>query len=183
MSSKRADRWDRCETKRNSNFFVWCFECWLLICELDVDDLMCVWLLFFFLSSDVSTFQKDDYCRDHSMSTSRKKIDYWLDVEDSSKKIDVDWNVVQTDWLTNWLRRNLQLNRFVDLKMLYVNFSFNSRKRHASWSLSKRTFWRFSFKHSRISTSDEDIVSIRFFYEQLTIFFNLAYLYEIDDFI
>ena len=43
--------------------------------------------------------------------------------------------------------------------------------------------WRFSFKHSRISTNDEDIVSTRFFYEQLTIFFYLAYFYEIDDFI
>ena len=42
--------------------------------------------------------------------------------------------------------------------------------------------WRFSFEHSRIFTSDKNFVSTRSFYEQ-SIFFNFAYLYEIDDFI
>ena len=37
-----------------------------------------------------------------------------------------------------------------------------------------RMIRRFSFEHSRTSTSDEDIVSTRFFYEQLTIFFNYS---------
>ena len=46
-----------------------------------------------------------------------------------------------------------------------------------------RVIWRFSFEHSRISTSDENFVSTRSFYEQMAIFFNLAYFYEIDDFI
>ena len=38
--------------------------------------------------------------------------------------------------LHDFFRENF---RFVDMKMLYVNFSFNSRRRHASWFLSKRT--------------------------------------------
>ena len=37
-----------------------------------------------------------------------------------------------------------------------------------------RMIRRFSFEHSRIFTSDESIVSTRFFYEQLTIFFNYS---------
>ena len=41
-----------------------------------------------------------------------------------------------------------------------------------------RVIRRFFFEHSRIFTSDENIVSTRSLYEQLAIFFNLAYLYE-----
>ena len=46
-----------------------------------------------------------------------------------------------TDWLT-FKTKNQLLSRFVDLKMLYVNFSFNSRKRHVSWFFSKELSFR-----------------------------------------
>ena len=49
--------------------------------------------------------------------------------------------------------------------------------------VSLRTIWRFFFKHSRISTSGEGFVSTRSSYEQLAVFFNLAYLYETGDLI
>ena len=44
-----------------------------------------------------------------------------------------------------WLRDFSQKNfRFVDLKMLYVNFiQFTKIRSVTSWSLSKRIFWRF----------------------------------------
>ena len=51
--------------------------------------------------------------------------------------------------------------------------------------VSLRVIRRFSFEHSRIFTSDENIVSTRFLYEQLTIFFNYSRISTniFDDFI
>ena len=101
------------------------------------------------------------------------------------------------DWLTDWLDE--QENR--QLIVIVANSLFLSKRiSHSGDFLFTRVFlrvvddflltrvflraiWRFSFKHSRIFTSDEDFVFTRFFHEQLTIFFNLAYFYEIDDFI
>ena len=80
------------ETRRNETkfkFFVWNFE-WLFV--------DCVWFLFFFLTSDVSTFQENEYCKDRSeinelidskkhedrlltecrLISTNKEIDYWL---------------------------------------------------------------------------------------------------------
>ena len=60
----------------------------------------CVWFLFFFLTNDVSTFQKNKYCKNRLMNelidsknqknclliqyrliSTNKKIDYWLNVD------------------------------------------------------------------------------------------------------
>ena len=164
--TKRSETWIsrscwECNRSRNRKFWCWV---WMIVCWFD--DLMCVWLLFFSLSSDVSTLQKDDYCRNHLMNgltDSRKHENRLLIVILANSR---------ADWLSK--QENRLLNRFVDMEMLYVNFSFNSRRRHASWSFSKKTFWRFSFKHSRIFTSDESFVSTRFLYEQMAIFFNYS---------
>ena len=159
------------------------------------------------------------------MTRKSTKIVYWLDVVNSKKKIDnwlnVDWfrrtkksiidcrcnRLIDVDWFSK--QENRLLNRFVDMKMLYVNFSFNSRKfvlwfrdffkkfeLKIKWNtfivfkkktshiddfflfrVFLRTIRRFSFEHSRIFTSDKNFVSTRFFYEQLTIFFNYSRIF------
>ena len=162
------------ETKRNKSNEIFLFDVLKLFVDLMIwCEFVVVCNFYFFLSSDVSTFQKNDYCKNHSkinelidskkhedrllikcrklekknrqltecrLISTNKKIDYWLNIDwfRRTRKSTVDWNVVQTDSLTNWFRKNLQLSRFVDLKMLYVNFSFNSRKRHVSWLFSEK---------------------------------------------
>ena len=69
-------------------------------------DWVCVWLLFFSLSSDISTLQEDDYCRDSLMSTSKKKIDYWLTdrLEEQEDRQLIDWLTRRAKRSTiNWL--------------------------------------------------------------------------------
>ena len=88
--------------------------------------------------------QRDRLLTEYRLISTNKKIDYWLDVEDSKKKIDnwlnVDWfrrtkrSTVDcrcsrlTDWSIFKTKRSTIDCRFVDLKMLYVNSSFNSRR-------------------------------------------------------
>ena len=70
---------------------------------------------------------------EYRLISTNKKIDYWLNVENWKKEID-NWLVDRIftfhhDWLIDFQNtKDRQLSRFVDLKMLYVNFSFNSRK-------------------------------------------------------
>ena len=174
---------------------------------------MCVWLLFLSLSSDVSTFQEDDYCRDHSnvdertdskkhedrllteyrLISTNKKIDYWLDVEDSSKKIDtVDLLIKFSFFITmSWLaseQKNRLLSRFVDMKMLYVNSSFNSRK----FVLWLRDFSQENFRFVKIllvtslmktscfmiSQQEDDRLSLKKNFDLTILFFLLAYFDE-----
>ena len=177
----------------------------------------CVWFLFFSLSSDVSTLQKNDYCKNHSkineLTDSRTKRSFidWL-TDSKNKKIGywlTDWFEKQEDRLliavvTNSLIDWLSKQKNQQLTVIFANsrsFSLTHDAHNESEmqsSFSKKEFqigdfllicvflqmiWRFSFKHSRIFTNDEDIVSTRFFYELLTIFFYLAYFYETDDFI
>ena len=128
----------------------------LLICELDINDLMCVWFLFFSSTNDVSTLQKDDYCRNHwDVENSKKKIDVdWIDWLEKAKKSSIDWDIVQTNWLIDWLSK--QKKSIFDchsrkLTMRIVKMKCNHR------------FQRKNFK--------------------LTIFFWFAYFYEwFDDF-
>ena len=87
-----------------------------------------------------------------TFKTTKSTID-WMSKIKKRKSI-IDSNVVRANSLINWFSKqeNRLLSRFIDMKMLYVNFSLNLRKRHVSWSLSKRTFvsWRFVLLlHSR----------------------------------
>ena len=133
---------------------------------------MYVWFLFFFLTSDVSTFQENDYCKDHLMSelidlrkqknrllteyrliSTNKKIDYWLNVENSKKKIDNWLSFSQIHDHFRWFTmRQMKIKcnhrfqkknfRFVDLKMLYVNFiQFTKIRSVDSWLFARK----FSF--------------------------------------
>ena len=177
----------------------------MIVCWFEIDDLMCVWFLFFSLTSDVSTFQKNDYCKDHLMNeltdskeqkdrllteyrliSTNKKIDYWLNVEDWRKEID-NWFVDRVfifhhDWLIDFQNtKNRQLSRFVDLKMLYVNFSFNSRKfvlwlrdsfRELELKVKWNTFIVFKEKTSHIDDFLLTRVSLR-----------MIWNFQIDDFL
>ena len=54
--------------------------------------------------------------------------------------------VVVTNSLIDWLSKQKKStfdDRFVDMKMFYVNFSFNSRRRHASWLFAKKLSFRW----------------------------------------
>ena len=160
----------------------------LLIWWFDVN----VWLLFFFLSSDVSTLQKNEYCRDHLMneligSKENMKIVYWLDVENWSRRtrkstIDcrcsklTDWLVFRTKKINFWLsfrRHEDALCKFFIqfTKIRFVTPWFSQR----TWIESQMkyihrfqrknfTHWRFSFD-SRISTSDLRFSDRRFFFD------------------
>ena len=128
----------------------------MIVCWFD--DLMwncCVWFLFFSLTNDVSTFQKDEYCKNHLMnelidSKTKKSFIDWL-TDSKNKKVDYWLNV-------DWFRRTRKSTIDCHFRKLTIIFA-DSR------------CWRFFFKHSRISTNDKNIVSTRFFYEHLTIFF------------
>ena len=53
----------KCNKFKNRKFCCWF---WMIVCWFD--DLIwncCKWLFFFFLSNDVSTFQKNNYCKNH----------------------------------------------------------------------------------------------------------------------
>ena len=79
------------QTKRNeasqTKIFVWCFEivCWF-------DDLMwdccCVWFLFFFLSSDVSTLKKMSIVEIRSCRLTKRRSTVDCLTDSKNKKID-----------------------------------------------------------------------------------------------
>ena len=106
--------------------------------------------------------QENDDCRNQLMSTDRKKIDYWLVdrvfISHHDWLIDIENREIDS-WLIDWLRtENRQLSRFVKI-LLVISFTKTS-----CFVISQQenfTLWRFYFKHSRISTSDEDFVSTR----------------------
>ena len=127
---------------------------------------MCVWLLSLSLSSDVSTFQEDDYCRDQFDVEDRKKIDYclvdrvlilhhdclidfqnkkinyWLNVEDSRKKIDY-WRIDRV--LTshhNWL---------TDIQNRKINYwlSFSQTHDHSRWLTMRQVKVRYIHRSQR----------------------------------
>ena len=156
------------------------------------DDLMwncyCVWLLFFFLTNDVSTFQKDDYCKNQSMNEliDSEKHENRLLIEcrkfEKKNRQLIRMSFKQTDWLIDFEQKNLQLSRFVDLKMFYVNFiQFTKIRFVISWFFQKTwienqmkyiyrfqkkkfTHWRFSFD-SRIFTNDLKFSNRRFSFD------------------
>ena len=94
-------------------------------------------------------------------------------------------NIVKIIWWMNWLTRK-QKNRLLtkcrkfeeknrQLTVVVTNSLIDWKNVMFRDHFQKNfTFWRFSFKHSRIFTSDENFVFTRSFYEQLTIFFNYS---------
>ena len=112
---------------------------------------MCV-IFIFFLSSDVSTFKKINIVKIIRCRRT-KKIDYWLDVESSNKKIDtIDWltdskNKKIDNWLidkvfilhhdeltdfqnkkiNDWLSLSLIHDHFRKFTMRQVKMKFNHR--------------------------------------------------------
>ena len=152
-------------------------------------NLMCVWFLSFFLTSDVSTLKKMNIVKIIWWVNwlTREQKDRLLTRCRRFEKENRQLTVVVTNSLTNWFSKqeNLQLSRFV--KICFVA-SFTKIRSVTSWffqriwierqvkyihRLQRKNFtkWRFSFD-SRISTSDS------------TIFFWFAYFYEwFDDFL
>ena len=137
---------------------------------------MCVWLLFFSLTSDVSTLKKMSIveiirwmskmlkqedrllteCRlistnkkiDNWLSLKQthwltdfqnKKINYWRNVEDSSKEIDtIDCHCSRlTDWLTFRTKRSTIDCHSRKLTMRQVEVRFNHRSQRKNFSLSQ----------------------------------------------
>ena len=105
---------------------------WMLICLLKINDLICVIFIFFVL-----TFQKNDYCKNHllnveNIQTKKSIIEimikflFFITINWSTSKTEKStlnrMSFKQIHWLIDFERENLQLNRFVDLKMFYVNF-------------------------------------------------------------
>ena len=125
----------------------------------------------------------------------------------------IDWDVVQADSLVDWLEdrrstvdwlidskiedrllircRSSKLIKRIDFEQKIDNWVvswrffllFHSRRRHASWSLSKRTSHSDDFiLNTRVLLRAMKILFLlAYFYEQLTIFFLLAYFYERSD--
>ena len=174
MSLTQTDCWNwRNETKRNSKFLFEILSDCLLIWWLKIDDLMCVWLLFFFLSNGVSTFQENEYCKNHS------------DVKELT-----DSKMHENRQLTVIFANSRSFSLIHDAHSeSEMQSSFSKKEFQTDDFLLTRVFLRvirrFSFEHSRISTNDENIVSTRSFYEQLTIFFNYSRILTsiFDDFI
>ena len=156
---------------------------------------MCDFYFFF-----VSTFQKNDYCKNHLLNvenaqTKKSTIEimikflFFITMSWSTSKTEKStlnrMSFKQTHWLTDFERENLQLSRFVDLKMLYVNFiQLTKTSCFVIFQQENFTFWRFCFKRSRIFTNDWILFKFAYSCEQLTLFFNFAYFYELfGDFI
>ena len=111
----------------------------------------------------------------------------------------IDWLTFRTKKINNWLSFSQTHDHFRWPTMRIVKVRCNHRLQRENFRLTiffwlayfyewsgdflltrvpLRVIWRFSFEHSRTFTSDEDFVSTRFLYEQMAVFFNLAYLYE-----
>ena len=123
-----------------------------------------------------------------------KEVDYWFVVEVFIFHHD-ELTDFQNKKINDWLSLSLTHDHFRKLTMRQMKMKFNHRFQRKdffinansrSFSLTHvvddfllirvflRMIRRFFFEHSRIFTSDEDFVSIRFFYEQLAIFFNYS---------
>ena len=83
-----------CNKSKNRKF---CWWFWMIVCWFDnlMWNCCCVWFLSYFLSSDVSTFQENDYCKNHSkideLTDSKKHEDRLLTkcrLISTNKKID-----------------------------------------------------------------------------------------------
>ena len=131
MSSKQTNRWDKNETKRN---VIQIFLFNVLNVDLLIRNNWCeiIDIVFiFFLSNDVSTFQKNEYCKDFLTSTSKKKIDYWLNVDwfrRTKRRLLIKCRKFEQknrhDWLIDWFDE--QKNR--QLIVIVANSLFFSKK-------------------------------------------------------
>ena len=152
---------------------------------------MCVWLLFFSSTNDVSTLNKKTFIVEiiemSKTQERRSTLTDWL--TSRTKRSTVDWLTDSKIEDRQLIRcRSSKFIKRIDFEQKIDNWVvswrffllFHSRRRHASWSLSKRTSHSDDFiLNTRVSLRAMKILFLlAYLYEQLTIFFNLAYFYE-----